>query len=83
MGRPDPQGAGFASDESGAQMRWMTPDGTVVHGFLTKRELIREDRRRIERICEHGVGHPIGATDKWEDWMGVHGCDGCCQKEGF
>jgi hypothetical protein len=41
----------------------------------------------VERICEHGVGHPdpdsrayfdeygpIGSRGAW----GVHGCDGCC-----
>ena len=41
----------------------------------------------VERICEHGVGHPdpdsaayfneyghVGARGSW----GVHGCDGCC-----
>lgn len=40
----------------------------------------RGDRGIMERICEHGVGHPdpddyrvyTGADD------GVHGCDGCC-----
>ena len=40
----------------------------------------------FERICPHGVGHPdpddlayfksIGM-----DFMGVHGCDGCCLEE--
>lgn len=40
----------------------------------------RGDRGLMERICEHGIGHPdpdslaylAGADD------GVHGCDGCC-----
>jgi len=40
----------------------------------------RADRRIMERICEHGVGHPdpdefallAGKDD------GTHGCDGCC-----
>jgi len=35
----------------------------------------RPDRRLIERICPHGIGHPDPddiATDK------THGCDGCC-----
>jgi hypothetical protein len=42
----------------------------------------RSDRRIMERICPHGVGHPdpddaafrvtIGDTDT------IHGCDGCC-----
>lgn len=35
----------------------------------------RPDRRIMERICEHGVGHP-DPDDTSGD--GVHGCDGCC-----
>lgn len=39
---------------------------------------------RVELLCkQHGTGHPhreltelYGRT--WEDWMGVHGCCGCC-----
>jgi len=43
----------------------------------------RSDLMQMERICEHGVGHPdpddgrifsIGV----DDGAGVHGCDGCC-----
>ncbi len=37
----------------------------------------RNDRGIMERICEHGVGHPDPddpCTDK------IHGCDGCCVK---
>lgn len=41
------------------------------------RELVRADGR-VERVCEHGVGHPIGHMTAWQTWMGVHGCDGCC-----
>jgi hypothetical protein len=35
----------------------------------------RFDRGIMERICEHGIGHPDpdGILDD-----GVHGCDGCC-----
>jgi hypothetical protein len=43
--------------------------------------IIREDGR-VEQVCEHGVGHPIGHVREWdESWMGVHGCCGehCCQ----
>jgi hypothetical protein len=43
----------------------------------------RVDRSLMERICEHGVGHPDpdeykirGESGKWEL---VHGCDGCCE----
>lgn len=39
----------------------------------------RSDRALMERVCEHGVGHPdpdeIGLE---ESGRGVHGCDGCC-----
>jgi len=38
----------------------------------------REDRRIMERICEHGIGHidPDQPLRSIED--GTHGCDGCC-----
>lgn len=40
----------------------------------------------VERICEHGVGHPdpdsvayfVRRDPKNGKYMGVHGCDGCC-----
>ena len=47
----------------------------------------RSDRGIMERICEHGVGHPtkeswaflvrVGGAKFAEAEM-VHGCDGCC-----
>lgn len=43
----------------------------------------RGDRRIMERICDHGVGHPdpddLKVGRSWAE--GVHGCDGCCRKE--
>jgi hypothetical protein len=42
----------------------------------------REDRRIMERICEHGVGHPDHDAANYERRhggdSGLHGCDGCC-----
>jgi hypothetical protein len=40
---------------------------------------------RIEIMCPHGVGHPskILSTRNWQDWMEVHGCDGCCDTAAF
>jgi hypothetical protein len=35
----------------------------------------REDRQMLERLCEHGVGHP-DPDQPLTDW--VHGCCGCC-----
>jgi hypothetical protein len=44
----------------------------------------RSDRRIMERICPHGIGHPDPddvkvRSDRWES---VHGCDGCCRGAG-
>ena len=51
---------------------------------LAPDELVREDGLRIERVCEHGVGHPVRMTRPLrvneKKWVWVHGCDGCCAK---
>lgn len=40
----------------------------------------RDDRKLMERICSHGIGHPdpdhLAFSNSSTD--GVHGCDGCC-----
>lgn len=52
----------------------------------------RSDRQLMERICEHGVGHPdpdhisfIKKRPRFGEQMAstdsIHGCDGCCSKE--
>mgnify|MGYP006345741253 CR=1 FL=1 len=46
----------------------------------------RDDRKILERICEHGVGHPdydavqyqINRGDPHAVSNASHGCDGCC-----
>lgn len=42
----------------------------------------RSDRAVMERICEHGVGHPDPDDYHFQGPKGVyeavHGCDGCC-----
>lgn len=35
----------------------------------------REDKEMMERICEHGVGHPDPDDISLDR---IHGCDGCC-----
>ena len=40
----------------------------------------RRDRRMMERICPHGVGHPD--PDELPEIDTVHGCDGCCVRTG-
>jgi hypothetical protein len=39
----------------------------------------REDKSIMERICDHGVGHP-DPDNPWpkEDYRWIHGCCGCC-----
>lgn len=37
----------------------------------------------IERVCDHGIGHPDPDSMAWQETQGrghlwVHGCDGCC-----
>jgi len=45
----------------------------------------RTDCGILERICEHGVGHPDMDSARYMDRIGkdyenVHGCDFCCQR---
>lgn len=41
----------------------------------------RSDRGIMERICEHGVGHPDPDDPKaGNKYEAVHGCDGCCAR---
>lgn len=43
----------------------------------------RGDRGIMERICDHGVGHPDPDDERiiLQEDSGVHGCCGCCRKE--
>lgn len=50
----------------------------------------RADRALMERICDHGVGHPdpddisfkrLTRGHEYADAEAHHGCDGCCQPE--
>lgn len=45
------------------------------HHMRHMKQLWRNDRKFMERICEHGVGHPDPDEVMPE---GIHGCDGCC-----
>lgn len=47
----------------------------------------RADRKLMERICEHGVGHPDPDDMAFKEFLGlnvktigIHGCCGCCDK---
>jgi len=62
---------------------YFKPDGEKVDQADGQRIILREDGR-VEQACDHGIGHPIGHTKKWDaSWMGIHGCDGCCYQAEF
>lgn len=48
-------------------------------------KFIHRSDGRIERVCKHGVGHPLTRVwrGEYQNWMGVHGCDGCCSLAEF
>jgi hypothetical protein len=59
-----------------------------VHRLDSAKMNWRADKGLMERICEHGIGHPdpddiahkrrtIG--EDYASAMAVHGCDGCCR----
>lgn len=46
-------------------------------------QVFRADNGLMERICEHGIGHPDPDglhyfTERGIEGMDVHGCCGCC-----
>lgn len=55
----------------------------TLHALVTARRHWRGDRRIMERICDHGVGHPDPDDLAIRSGVdpGVHGCDGCCREE--
>lgn len=57
------------------------------HHMYGWRQHWRSDRRLMERLCSHGVGHPDpdhldyvrrtrGEDEAWGE--SIHGCDRCC-----
>lgn len=55
--------------------RWPDDSLHIFHGDSL--EITVRTDGRVEWVCRHGVGHPIGHLRQWLPWMGVHGCDGC------
>jgi len=53
------------------------------HAMRGFRQHWRGDRRIIERVCPHEVGHPDPDDLRINCGIdaGVHGCDGCCRRE--
>ena len=67
-------------------------DGCAIHNpsyhpLSDARQYMRVDKGYlIERICDHGVGHPdpdsasFMAKTGWGKGIWIHGCDGCCRE---
>jgi len=53
------------------------------HHMVTWKTCWRGDRGIMERLCEHGIGHPDPDDFRIRngDDPGGHGCDGCCNPE--
>lgn len=60
------------------------------HHMKSWRQHWRVDRNFMERICEHGIGHPdpdhmsflkTQLSKESYECEGVHGCDGCCKEK--
>lgn len=55
------------------------------HHMRGWRLIFRTDKYWLaERFCPHGIGHPDPDSLAYfktldQNWMGVHGCDGCCK----
>lgn len=54
-----------------------------AHHMISWPALWRWDRGIVERVCEHGIGHPDPDSVSYSTSIGdgsvaVHGCDGCC-----
>lgn len=52
------------------------------HGMVGFARHWRSDRKIMERICPHGIGHPdpddVAFRASIGDTNNAHGCDGCC-----
>lgn len=52
------------------------------HPLKGSKQRWRRDKGMMERICDHGVGHPDPDDYKSRSSMwSTHGCDGCCTSE--
>lgn len=49
------------------------------HAMVRFPQFWREDKKMMDRVCPHGVGHPDPDEYRLDlGNRGVHDCDGCC-----
>lgn len=56
---------------------WCSIHNPSDHPLKDAPQIWREDRRIMERVCQHGVGHP-DPDCIYAQHDSIHGCDGCC-----
>lgn len=95
MGRHDAASGDWivVSNYGGTLLRTHPPDACAgraccvhnpsEHRMVDWPRFWRGDRQLMERLCEHGVGHPdpddvAYARTQGNTVQGIHGCDGCC-----
>lgn len=70
----------YVHDPSLCEGRPCTVHNLTDHKMRSFYQSWRSDRKIMERICPHGVGHPD--PDDYKIFTGAddntHGCDGCC-----
>ncbi len=74
----------YCHDELSCRGKYCTLHNRSDHNMRHMPQLWRSDRGLMERLCEHGVGHPD--PDEINLGLGgraVHGCDGCCINTGI
>lgn len=68
-------------DSFACRGRYCTIHNRSNHPMRHLPQLWRNDKGIMERVCEHGIGHPD--PDEYmlavDDSFSLHGCDGCCQ----
>ena len=76
--------------ENSSEVLWVHDRGTCSgktcpvhkksdHPLRAYRQHWRDDRHMMERICQHGIGHPdLDVPWAKDDARWIHGCDGCC-----
>jgi hypothetical protein len=48
------------------------------HPLKGAKQMWRMDKGIMERVCDHGIGHPDPDDYKASAVTRMHGCDGCC-----
>ena len=71
----------YCHEERQCKMDFCTLHNRSNHHMRDLPQSFRFDRMIMERICEHGIGHPDPDEFRIRNGEddGVHGCDGCCR----